>query len=100
MNDQYSFANIRKEHDALTNDWRVFGQIVNQWYQPDPNDPTQPVDPSTVIGSFDNPDADGVPQGTSLFGFFTTSSLELQEGWVDEFLQRMAWFIVNAGTGE
>lgn len=84
-----SFANIRKEHVPETNDWKVFGDIVSEFYDP------QNPDPAYILGTFNNPDAEGVPQGTSLFQFFTTQPLDKQSGWVDMFLQHMADAILN-----
>jgi len=47
------------------------------------------------VGSFDNPDADGNPQGTSIFTWFTTQDVVFQQQVVMEFCVWMAREIAN-----
>ncbi len=73
----FIFEGLRLElRTSPTYDWYVFGDF---YY----------VD-GGYAGTFNNPDADGNPQGTSLFGWFTSQDVLFQQKLGTEFTGWMA----------
>jgi hypothetical protein len=78
----FIFQGLRFElRTTPTYDWYAFGSFYDSQ--------------GNFVGTFDNVDADGNPQGTSIFTWFTTQDVYFQEQVVQQFSLLMAGEIAN-----
>ena len=78
----FIFQGLRFElRTTPTYDWYAFGSFYDS--------------EGNFVGTFDNVDADGNPQGTSIFTWFTTQDVHFQQQVVQQFSLLMAGEIAN-----
>lgn len=78
----FIFEGLRFElRTTPTYDWYAFGSFYDS--------------EGNFVGTFDNVDADGNPQGTSIFTWFTTQDVHFQQQVVQQFSLLMAGEIAN-----
>ena len=78
----FIFEGLRFElRTTPTYDWYAFGSFYDS--------------EGNFVGTFDNVDADGNPQGTSIFTWFTTQDFYFQQQVVQQFSLLMAGEIAN-----
>lgn len=78
----FIFQGLRFElRTTPTYDWYAFGSFYDS--------------EGNFVGTFDNVDTDGNPQGTSIFSWFTTQDFYFQQQVVQQFSLLMAGEIAN-----
>ena len=78
----FIFQGLRFElRTTPTYDWYAFGSFYDS--------------EGNFVGTFDNVDADGNPQGTSIFTWFTTQDFYFQQQVVQQFSLLMAGEIAD-----